>query len=90
MKQKHFIEVPLVKHKKAMEEEAVKSNIRRMREKFCFPYINRGRLWYNRLSDMQLAELSRWYQAWLDAPATKVIPKEPSWLNKKLNDEDIL
>ena len=56
-------------------------NIRTRREIECFSVINRGQLWYNKLTDDQKNELSEWYQQWLDAPETGVIPKKPSWLN---------
>lgn len=89
MKQIH-IEVPKQKDLQRIKEEQIRVNIRKRREVECFPYINRGRLWYSKLSDKQLLELSRWYQEWLDAPVTKTIPKKPVWLDKKLNNEDIL
>lgn len=56
-------------------------NIRTRREIECFSVINRGQLWYNKLTDDQKNELPEWYQQWLDAPETGVIPKKPSWLN---------
>lgn len=61
--------------------------LRRRREVECFPIINRGRLWYDRLSREQLNELERWYQKWLDAPKTKVVPPLPSWINDKTTRE---
>ena len=57
--------------------------IRRRREKECFPIINRGLLWYDRLTQEQLNELDQWYQDWLDAPKTRVIPASPIWVNQK-------
>ena len=54
--------------------------IRMQREVECFPYINRGALWYDMLTDAQKEELKAWYQAWLDAPQTKIIPAKPTWL----------
>lgn len=57
-------------------------DIRKRREKECFPIINRGSLWYEKLSEEQDAELREWYQAWLDAPATLVIPDRPLWLEE--------
>jgi hypothetical protein len=63
-----------------LENNKVLSNLRSQREKICFPYINRGDLWYNRLSDVQIAELNIWYQAWLDVTETKIIPEAPEWL----------
>lgn len=75
-----------VYHKYSAEEL-----IRVMREKECFPIINRGQAWYNLLSYEQSQELDKWYIAWLDAPETGIIPKTPEWLNKKINiTEDIL
>lgn len=55
-------------------------HLRQKREKSCFPYVNRGQLWYSRLSDAQKTELNTWYQAWLDVTETKVIPNKPEWL----------
>lgn len=62
--------------------------IRQRRKQECFPVINRGFLWYNRLDSKQLNELDDWYQAWLDAPKTGVIPPMPGWVNSKLDRED--
>ena len=66
------------------------SNIRRKREEECFAYINRGMLWYNKLTEEQKQELESWYQAWLDVPQTyqkvhpvklsDIIPSKPKWL----------
>ena len=55
-------------------------SLRAQREKICFPYINRGELWYSKLSTEHKDELSTWYQAWLDVTDTKVIPELPMWL----------
>lgn len=54
--------------------------LRSQREKACFPYVNRGSLWYNKLTDEQKEELDAWYQAWLDVTDTRVIPEKPEWL----------
>ena len=90
MKTKLKIEVPLKKDKERIDKEKIRNNIRERRKEECFTYINRGRLWYNKLSDNQLIELSKWYQKWLDATETLKIPAKPKWLDKNLNDEDIL
>ena len=55
-------------------------DLRRQREIECFSVINRGYLWYYQLSESQLAELSAWYNAWLNVTETLEIPKKPSWL----------
>lgn len=55
--------------------------IRRRRQKECFNLIdNRSQLWYNHITEEQKAELNLWYEAWLDAPKTKIIPVKPEWL----------
>jgi hypothetical protein len=79
-----------IKSKEEIDEEKLCEAIRERRSVECFPYVNRGRLWYNRLSDNQLSELARWYEAWLNAPETKYIPKKPRWLDSKVNEEDFL
>lgn len=58
------------------------SNIRFQRETECFPVINRGELWYAKLTTEQKSELASWYQAWLDAPQTGIIPAKPEWLSR--------
>lgn len=65
---------------KEIEELKELNNLRFQRELVCFPYINRGYLWYNKLTDAQKNELDTWYQAWLDVTETKVIPEKPEWL----------
>lgn len=66
--------------------------IRERRERECFPIVNRGFLWYDRLTTKQLNELDDWYQAWLDAPKTRVIPAKPDWVDSKTErkEEEIL
>lgn len=63
-----------------LENERVLHDLRLQREKACFPYVNRGSLWYNKLTDTQKEELEAWYQAWLDVTETKVVPTAPEWL----------
>ena len=46
----------------------------------CFAIIDRGRLWYESLTQEQLAELAVWREAWLAAPASGVIPIIPEWI----------
>ena len=62
---------------------SVLQQLRSMRQSECFSIINRGQLWYSLLNDSQLKELKTWYQAWLDATETGVIPEKPSWLGDK-------
>ena len=54
--------------------------LRARRETECFSVVDRGRFWYGKLTEEQKSELSAWYEAWLDAPATGVAPQKPEWL----------
>ena len=63
------------------ESELLGNLLRKRREKECFPIVNRGALWYEKLTDEQKTELSTWYEAWLDAPATLIAPSAPVWIN---------
>ena len=64
----------------SMHEAETLNGYRQQREKDCFPIINRGELWYDRLTDLQREELQLWYQAWLDVTKTQTIPVKPEWL----------
>lgn len=65
----------LIEHNLELENQ-----LRCRREDECFSIINRGRLWYNTLTEEQIAELQVWYQAWLDAPNTLQEPIKPNWI----------
>lgn len=56
------------------------STIRMRRQAECFSVIDRSQLWYNTLTNEQKAELQEWYEAWLVAPDTLVIPTKPDWI----------
>lgn len=56
------------------------NEIRQRRESECFPIINRGKPWYDTLTEEQTAELNTWYQSWLDAPQTGTTPEAPEWI----------
>lgn len=73
---------------KILTENEELSELRTLREKECFSVVNRGKLWYNCLSDSQVSELRDWYFAWLDVTETKIIPLKPVWLNDKLEMEE--
>lgn len=65
------------------EEEILenkKNNLRNRREQECFSIINRGSLWYDNLSRLQLEELEEWYHKWLDVTITLEAPEKPEWL----------
>lgn len=82
---------PIVKAQKPYDAslEATKDKLRKARVEQCYSIVNRGRLWYNRLTLEQLAELEIWYQKWLDVTDTLVIPEPPTWINDKLETEVI-
>lgn len=52
--------------------------IRRNQE--CFPIINRGKLWYDNLTNSQLEELNIWYNEWLNVTETLIDPIKPIWI----------
>lgn len=54
--------------------------LRNKREKECFSVIDRGKLWYDTLTQERLDELETWYNAWLQVTETKVIPERLDWL----------
>ena len=62
------------------EDDAKLVEIRSRRKSECYPIINRGGLWYDLLTKAEKDELLQWYQDWLDAPETGIIPEKPSWL----------
>ena len=70
------------------ERYILREKIRNKRELVCFPIINRGKLWYERLTNIQQGELREWYQKWLDATDTLVVPDDLPRINNKLSNEE--
>lgn len=74
----------------APTKEEILNTIRSIRNIECFPIINRGSLWYDKLTDEQKQELSEWYEEWLNAPQIyqssdnldykSILPEKPQWL----------
>lgn len=62
------------------ERKALCLELRERRETECFSVINRGQLWYDKLTERQKAELSAWYEAWLNVTKTLTVPDRPPWL----------
>lgn len=62
-------------------EQVQSERLRYRRSEECFPIVNRGALWYDKLTDEQKEELSSWYEEWLNAPATGIIPSKPTWID---------
>ena len=73
-----------------LEHDNLIEALRQERERICFPIINRGKLWYDTLTNEQYAELKQWYYDWLDVTKTQIIPAKPSWLYDKIKDEEII
>lgn len=71
--------------------EYVLAHYRKRRAEICFPVINRGKLWYDTLTEAKLEQLENWYYAWLDVTATLTEPSNLYWLNEKIvKQEDIV
>ena len=68
-----------VKPQELIDQELIE-DLRQQREEECFSIINRGKLWYDNLTEEQLVELNTWYNAWLNVTETKIIPEKPSWI----------
>lgn len=62
-----------------LESETMRLRIERRNK--CFSVVNRGTLWYNKLTKEQLKELEEWYQKWLDVTVTMQEPKTPNWID---------
>lgn len=68
--------------------------LRFKREMECFQIVNRGKPWYDNLTQQQLDELLVWYREWLDITDTyrnkiesgsevafdDITPQKPTWL----------
>lgn len=67
----------------AFAERGRIENLRRRRDLECFAIINRGALWYEKLTPDEKAELESWYQGWLDVTETGIAPETPEWLKNK-------
>ena len=61
-------------------EAEILQDLRDKREEICFSVINRGQLWYDRLTDKQRQELKKWYEEWLYVTHSMKPPDIPRWL----------
>lgn len=61
-----------------------KNELRTRRKLICFPIVNRGQLWYDRLTKVQKEELNTWYDAWLDITEAMTEPEVPEFLYEEL------
>ena len=65
-----------------LQKQKSQDIIRDRRVYECFNIIDRSPLWYASLTEQQMIELQQWYEAWLDAPKTGIIPSMPYWLKE--------
>ena len=72
-------ESELAEERRQMTENE-KNSLRNRRSKECFEVINRGKLWYARLTNEQLRELDDWYIQWLQVTDTMTVPQKPYWI----------
>lgn len=75
---------------KVLSYEAEVGFLKKRREEECFSIINRGKMWYDQLTEEQYLELRQWYFDWLNVTETRIIPTRPVWLNQKLEQEEII
>lgn len=75
---------------KVLSYEAEVGFLKKRREEECFSVINRGKMWYDQLTEEQYLELRQWYFDWLNVTETRIIPTRPAWLNQKLEQEEII
>ena len=62
------------------EDKDIVTKLRERRVGECFDIVNRGKLWYDKLTLEQIESLKLWYKAWLDVTETLVEPTKPEWL----------
>lgn len=70
----------VVAYERIPTKEEVLDGLRERRNVECFSIINRGKLWYDTLTQEQLVELNNWYNAWLNVTQTEIIPTKPTWI----------
>lgn len=63
-----------------LKTDSLREELRQRRDVECFPFVDRGRFWYDSLTAEQLQELNSFYLAWLDVTETLAPPERPSWL----------
>ena len=72
-------ESELAEERRQMTENE-KNSLRNRRRHECFEVINRGKLWYAKLTSEQLRELDDWYNQWLQVTDTMTVPQKPYWI----------
>ena len=73
---------PMLYTDEELKREYLRKILRQRREVECFPYVNRGELWYEVYvdTDAKKVEFKQWYLDWLAVTETLVAPTKPDWL----------
>ena len=71
-----------IEQAKVLQAERNKDEIRFERQRVCFPVVNRGQFWYDTLTQSEKNKIREWYQQWLDAPETGVIPDDLDFIKR--------
>ena len=74
---------PMLYTDEELKKEYQRKILRQRREVECFPYVNRGELWYEVYvnTEEKKAEFRQWYLDWLNVTETLVVPAKPEWLD---------
>ena len=74
---------PMLYTDEELKKEYQRKILRARREVECFPYVNRGELWYEVYvnTEEKKAEFKQWYLDWLNVTETLVAPDKPEWLD---------
>ena len=74
---------PMLYTDEELKKEYQRKILRERREVECFPYVNRGELWYEVYvnTEEKKAEFKQWYLDWLNVTETLVAPDKPEWLD---------
>ena len=73
-----------IEQAKVLQAERNKDEIRFERQRVCFPVVNRGQFWYDTLTQSEKNKIREWYQKWLDAPETGIIPNDLDFIKREL------
>ena len=74
---------PMLYTDEELKKEYQRKILRERREVECFPYVNRGELWYEVYvnTEEKKVEFKQWYLDWLAVTETLVAPDKPEWLD---------
>lgn len=58
-----------------------KNFLRQVRQYQCFSVINRGKLWYDKLTAEQVSSLANWYAQWLNVTESLIVPYDLDFID---------